>query len=315
MLAELSDITLRPRRGRPPVPIFSRTWQLPPSRASAVVLLVHGLNGHSGHDSNLWTAHSLVNRGFTVVAIDVEGHGRSGGQRALVSDFETDVAGDIAALLLRTRERYPHKPLFLMGNSMGGLSAALTALAVQHDTVAPLHGADAALPAMALLAGVVLQCPLIRPAKVPPRAMQAAARMLAWLAPHLPLLPHAAGAGSAAAAAVRKRMLADDLCYSGWMRIGTGLALQRGAAHLASRLEDMALPLLLQHGSLDPLVAHRGSAELVARAASCDKTLITYSDAGHNLLHEAPATLQRVRADYLDWLEARVDASAASAGL
>jgi alpha-beta hydrolase superfamily lysophospholipase len=299
------------------VPIFSRTWQLPASRTSAVVLLVHGLNGHSGYDSNLWTAHSLVNRGFTVVAIDVEGHGRSGGQRALVSDFETDVAGDIVALLLRTRERYPGKPLFLMGNSMGGLSAALTALAVQTNTAAPLLGDDgrALAPAAALLSGVVLQCPLIRPAKVPPRAMQAAARVLAWLAPHLPLLPHAAGAGSTVAAAVRQRMLADKLCYCGWMRLGTGLALQRGAAHLAARLEEVSLPLLLQHGSEDPLVAHRGSAELVARAASCDKTLITYSDAGHNLLNEVPATLQRVRADYLDWLDARVDASALSAGL
>jgi alpha-beta hydrolase superfamily lysophospholipase len=300
-------VLLRPRRGRAAVPIHVRTWEL--SGAKGIILLVHGLNGHSLHRSNLWTAHSLLNAGFTVVALDIEGHGRSGGVRGLLPGLETDVAGDLAALLALLRRRYAAAPLFLMGTSMGGLSAALTALSVQH-----------AGPAAALLSGVVLQCPLIRTAAQPGRLTQLLARALSLVAPGLPLLSHKAGAGAAPGSAVeaaveRSKMLADGLCYTGAMRIGTGLALLRGAAHLAGRLSELRLPLLLQHGSADALVAPRGSAELLQAAASGDKTLIVYDGASHNLLAEAPATLHAVRQDYLAWLDARLDASAASAAL
>ena len=89
----------------------------------------------------------------------------------------------------------------------------------------------------------------------------------------------------------------------------------RAAAHLAGRLGEMGAPLLLQHGTEDALVAPRGSRELLAKAASADKTLIEYVGASHNLLAEQPATLHAVRRDYLSWLEARLEASAASAGL
>jgi acylglycerol lipase len=92
---------LRPRPGRAAVEIMSRTWELP--TAKAVTLLVHGLNGHARHASNMWTAHTLLNSGFTVVALDVEGHGLSGGVRGFVPDIETAVAGDVVAILLRTR--------------------------------------------------------------------------------------------------------------------------------------------------------------------------------------------------------------------
>jgi acylglycerol lipase len=294
----VEETLLRPRRGRAAVPVFTRTWEH--GAARGVALLVHGLHGHGAHDSNLWTAHTLLNAGYTVVAVDVEGHGRSGGLRGLLPSIVTDVAGDVAALLLRTHGRYPGKPLFLMGNSMGGLSAALSALALQHDGPGP-----------SVLSGVVLQCPLIRPAREPAALLAVVARLLTRVAPHLPLFQQRGVAGSAA----RARLAADTLCYAGGMRVGTALALHDGARHLAARLGELRLPLLLQHGTADALVALRGSAELCAQAASPDKTLLTYDGATHNLLNEAPAVLHRVRADYLAWLDARVEASASSAAL
>lgn len=290
---------LRPRPGRAAVEISTRSWEL--RKPKAVTLLIHGLNGHGRHSSNLWTANSLLNAGFTVVAIDVEGHGLSGGVRGFVPDIETAVAGDVVAVLLRTRARYPTLPLFLMGNSMGGLSAALSALALQRN--GPRGGA--------LLSGVVLQCPLIRTAKPPGRLMRLAAATLAAVFPKLPLLPPPPAA--AAAAAARIALLADELCYSGRLRVGTGLALLRASASLAARLSDWDVPLLLQHGLDDAVVAPHGSRELLAAASSADKTLIEYQ-AGHNLLAE-PATLHAVRRDYLQWLETRADASWASSML
>ena len=88
--SEFDETLLRPRPGRAAVPIAAHVWELPQARG--VTLLVHGLNGHARHASNLWTAHSLLNAGFTVVALDVEGHGRSGGVRGYVPDSASRAA-------------------------------------------------------------------------------------------------------------------------------------------------------------------------------------------------------------------------------
>jgi len=270
-----------------------------------LTVLLHGLNGHSSHGSNLATAHHLLNNGFHVVALDMEGHGRSSGLRGFLPSIEGAVAGDVLALLLRTRARYPTLPLFLMGNSMGGLSATLVALAVQ-DSI----GVDAQF-----LSGVVLQCPLIRFSSEPSPLLQTLVRVLAAVMPQLPFLPHRPGSQSVLQRKVRAAMEADSFTYTGRCRAGTALALHRAAALAAGRLAEVAIPFLVQHGTADALVAHHGSQALIKQAAAKDKTLISYQNAGHNLLNEEPETLAQVRLDYLRWLDERVEASAMSAAL
>ena len=205
---------------------------------------------------------------------------------------------------MRTRQRFPAQPVFLMGNSMGGLTATLTALAVQES-------------GMDLLSGVVLQCPLLHLSAPPPPVLTLLVSLIGRLAPRLPLLPHRAGKGTGASLErkVRAAMLADPLTYSGRLRAGTAVALHRAAKHAATRLGDLRIPFLVQHGDSDPLVALSGSVALEAAAAAGDKRLLVYRGAGHNLLNETAAVLGQVRHDYLQWMEARVDASWLSSGL
>jgi len=260
--------------------------------------LLHGLNGHGAAGANRNTAHHLLNSGFHVAALDLEGHGRSSGTRGYVQSLEL-AAGDVVALLVRVKKEFPGQPIFLMGISMGGLTATLAALAVQDSG---LHS---------LLSGVVLQCPLILFSRPPPRLLASALALLGRFAPQLPLLPHRAGRGSSAAVAARVRaaMVADPLSYSGRMRVGTALALHRAAKVAAARLGELSIPFLVQHGDEDPLVALEGSLLLAAKARAADKRLAVYEHAGHNLQNEAPDTLARVRGDYIDWMESRVEAS------
>lgn len=213
----------------------------------------------------------------------------------LVPDLKA-VAADVVALLERSRARYGSVPLFLFGSSMGGLSAALASLS---------------LPERSILSGAVLVCPLIRPARQPPAAVRLFAAALTFAGGgSLALVPRAAGASSPAA---RAAALADGRVYTGWLRVGTGVALLRGARDLASRLDGFDVPFLLQHGADDADVALAGSAELMARSpnAASHKRLLTYAGAGHNLLHERPPVLAAVRRDYLAWLDERVAAVAA----
>ena len=66
---------------------------------------------------------------------------------------------------------------------------------------------------------------------------------------------------------------------------------------------ELEVPLLAMHGTADLLTNPKGSQDLVAHAASKDKTLKLYPGLYHDLLRE-PERAQ-VRHDLLEWIDAR----------
>ena len=99
--------------------LFRRTWRpTGPSRAGLINL--HGLGDHSGLYPMVG-AH-MTARGIVVHAPDLRGNGRSPGQRGYVRLW-ADYREDLRALVTRIREEEGELPLFLLGNSLGGLIA------------------------------------------------------------------------------------------------------------------------------------------------------------------------------------------------
>jgi len=90
----------------------------------AVVVIAHGLCEHGGRYGNVVDA--LVPRGFAVLAPDHRGHGRSGGERALIDDVDAVVA-DLASAVDLAREQHPGVPAFALGQGMGGALAIMLA--------------------------------------------------------------------------------------------------------------------------------------------------------------------------------------------
>lgn len=99
--------------------IAARSWT--GSTPRYMVLLAHGYGEHLGRYEHVATR--LVADGAMVVGVDHLGHGRSGGERVLVQDFETVVA-DLHTADLEARDRWPGLPVILIGHSMGGLIAS-----------------------------------------------------------------------------------------------------------------------------------------------------------------------------------------------
>ncbi|MCY7321939.1 MAG: alpha/beta hydrolase [Phormidesmis sp. CAN_BIN36] len=92
-------------------------WGLPTSSADQLVLLVHGAGGSSRHWEPMlkaWFEKSLPNRVF-LVAIDLPGHGNSGG--TVLSSVSA--IADFLNTFLDTLEI--HQPVCLVGHSAGGL--------------------------------------------------------------------------------------------------------------------------------------------------------------------------------------------------
>lgn len=113
----------------------------PDGEPEAIALAVHGFNDYGASFAPL--ARSLVERGIAVYAYDQRSFGSTAprgvwpGQEALVSDLDT-----VARLL---RERYPDRPLYLVGKSMGG---AVTIATLTQDEPPPVDGAVLIAPAI-----------------------------------------------------------------------------------------------------------------------------------------------------------------------
>jgi len=113
----------------------------PNEDARRIVILAHGYGEHLGRYQHV--AETFAGRGAVVAGPDHAGHGRSGGERVVVGDFDL-VVDDLHAVVEQMRERHPGLPVVLVGHSMGGMIAA---------RYAQLHGDG--------LAGLVLSGPVL----------------------------------------------------------------------------------------------------------------------------------------------------------
>lgn len=72
-------------------------------------------------------AHTLIQKDIACIGFDQYGYGRSPGRRTLINNFQK-VIQDTNEFVHFVAERYPNKPIFMLGESMGGLLAYETAL-------------------------------------------------------------------------------------------------------------------------------------------------------------------------------------------
>lgn len=108
--------------------------------AQAVVVIAHDVCEHGGRYGNVVDA--IVPNGYPVVAPDHRGHGRSGGERALIDDVEA-AAADLGTVIDRAQADHPGVPVFLLGQGLGG--ALGIALALRR----PLDGLILTAPMLA----------------------------------------------------------------------------------------------------------------------------------------------------------------------
>lgn len=97
-------------------PQLRRRW--PVADAAASVLIVHGLNEHSGRYEHV--GRQLADNGLFTVAFDHRGFGASGGSRSYIDRF-SQYLDDVEDHLAEMRQL--GVPTVLLGMSMGGLVA------------------------------------------------------------------------------------------------------------------------------------------------------------------------------------------------
>ncbi len=263
------------------ISLFRQAWRAAgPTRA--VLINIHGLGDHSGLYPTL--AEHFPCRGITVHAMDLRGNGRSGGQRAYVERWE-EYREDLRRFVELVRAEERGLPLFLLGNSLGGL--IVLEYALHHPD--GLGGVIAASPP---LGGLGVPAPLLALGRVLSRA---------W--PRFSIRTGMDLSGLARDPAVVQTVLADPLFHRvGTARLSTEVV---GAiARVQAAAPGFPLPVLVLHGSADRMVPPDGSREFVARVGHPDRELREYPGAFHVLF--ADLDHEQVLTDVERWIEARL---------
>jgi alpha-beta hydrolase superfamily lysophospholipase len=268
-------------RGAGGLSLFCRVWR-PAGPARAGLINLHGLGDHSGLYPTL--VEHCTACGFVVHAPDLRGNGRSPGQRGFVRRWE-DFREDLRAFVARVQAEEPGLPLFLLGNSLGGL--IVLDYAIHHPD--GLRGVIAAAPPLGRL-GV-------------PAPLMALGRVLSRVWPRFALRTGMDLSGLARDPAVRETLLADPLFHRyGTARLSTEVV--KTIASVQAAAPRFPLPVLLLHGGSDRMVAPDGSRAFIARVGHPDHELREYPGGYHVLF--ADLDRERVLADLERWVVSRL---------
>lgn len=116
-------------------------WK-PSGRPKFAMILVHGLGEHcnryKGDFSEFFSSHGAV-----IYTFDLPGHGKSGGKRGHIRQYE-DLNTIISGMLTRIKKDYPALPVFIYGHSLGGLISGVFLLEKQPT----IQGAILSAPAL-----------------------------------------------------------------------------------------------------------------------------------------------------------------------
>ncbi|XP_049513502.1 monoglyceride lipase [Dermacentor silvarum] len=187
------------------------------------------------------------------------------------------------------RAKFPGKPVYLFGHSMGGL---LVILVAQRRPGA--------------FAGMVLMSPLLGVNKpYYTRFTTYLARLLVCVVPCLPTVTASAEL-SCRDATVVSRMNNDPLNYVGSVRLRWVVAMIDAIEAAHAHVSAVELPFLLQYGTGDKVCDPQASGDFFEKAPSRDKSQKIYEDAYHTLLEEPDGVAQQVLKDIIDWLCARL---------
>jgi lysophospholipase len=258
-------------------------WEPPDPRAAVVI--VHGHGEHGGRYAA--TASRLASYGYSSYALDLRGHGHSDGRRGHAKSFE---------LFLQDVERFSAEvvtfagqqiPIFLLGQSMGGLIALRFLQEYPH----PFRGA-------------VIVAPWLATAMPIPRWKALLAPLLARLLPILPfrsrldaaLLSH----DPAVVAAYRDDPLVHDIMTPRLFIEVTG-AMAAAFQH-GDRIRDTPLLFLLPGD--DRVVDTRRSEAFAGSLQGADVTVRVLPGFYHEPLNERDrgVALDAIR----DWVDARL---------
>jgi alpha-beta hydrolase superfamily lysophospholipase len=248
-----------------------------------VVVLCHGYAEHARRYDHV--ARRFGESGLAVYALDLRGHGRSGGKRVYLKDI-SEYTEDFNTLVGIAAAEYPELKRVVLGHSMGG--GVVFAYGVEHPDD---------------YAAMVLSGPAVDAQEEVSPVMLIVAKALGKIAPGLPVeqLPTDAVSRDPEVVAAYN---ADPMVHHGKLPAGIARALIGVGETMPQRAGSLTAPLLVVHGEQDKLIHVGGSKHLVERVGSTDVHLKVYPELYHEVFNEPERAV--VLDDVVSWIEVRL---------
>uniref|UniRef100_A0A0D6R6U8 Serine aminopeptidase S33 domain-containing protein n=1 Tax=Araucaria cunninghamii TaxID=56994 RepID=A0A0D6R6U8_ARACU len=267
--------------------LFTRSSTPVPHSMKGLLVLLHGLNEHSGRYEHF--AKQLNSHGYGAYAMDWIGHGGSDGLHGFVPSLD-HVVEDMRAFLEKVRSENPGVPCFLFGHSTGG---AVVLKAASHPDVE------------AMVEGVILTSPALRVRPTHP-IFKAIAPVFSLLLPKFQFSgANKRGIPVSRDPAALTAKYSDPLVYTGPLRIRTGSEILRITAYLQRNLKKITVPFFVLHGTADKVTDPCASQDLYNEAASKHKAIKLYDGFLHDLLFEPER--EDIAADIIDWMDRKLN--------
>lgn len=266
--------------------LFCRSWVPVSGHVKGIVIIIHGLNEHSGRYD--YFARQLTSQNFGVYAIDWIGHGGSDGLHGYVPSLDHVVA-DTGAFLEKVKSENPGIPCFLYGHSTGG-AVVLKAASYPHIEE--------------MLEGIILTSPALR-VKPAHAIVGAVAPIFSLVAPRLQFKgANKRGIPVSRDPAAQVAKYADPLVYTGPIRVRTGHEILRISSYLMRNMKSVTVPFFVLHGTADRVTDPLASQDLYNEASSRFKDIKLYDGFLHDLLFEPER--EEIGQDIINWMEKKL---------
>jgi acylglycerol lipase len=262
--------------------IYYQGW-LPDGKVKAVLFVVHGLGEHSGRYMNV--VNHFVPLGYAIYGLDHIGHGKSGGGREEVVQFE-DFTTPLTTYYTMVKSWQPDKPIFILGHSLGGLIECYYLLDHQED-----------------FKGAVISAPAIKVGESITPMTITIGKMLSVIAPKAGILALDASTISKDPEVV-KAYVNDPLVFHSKTPARLAAEMLKAMIRVTTDVGKISLPFIALQGSMDKLVDPGGIKILDEKAASKDKTVKIYQGLYHEVFNEPERAV--VLKDVEAWLKARI---------
>jgi alpha-beta hydrolase superfamily lysophospholipase len=260
--------------------LYTQEW-VPEGLVKGSIVLVHGLGEHSSRYVHV--SKFFNQAGYAVFAFDLRGHGRSEGIRGHFS-YDQGIA-DIDRFLDEAARRFPGKPIFLYGHSLGGAIALYYGFIRQPKKV-----------------GIISTAPGLTPAKPVSAQKKLLAKAMVKIFPAMTMNNDLDRSGLSHVPSVIEKYNADPLVHS---RISAQLGLDlltKGEWMLEQT--SFSAPLHLLHSKADRLTKHSSSSLMVSHLTG-NVTFREYEGLYHELHNEYE--WDQVLGEILNWMESNLN--------
>ncbi|MEZ4825306.1 MAG: alpha/beta hydrolase [Bacteroidia bacterium] len=257
-------------------------WE-PSIPAKAVVCLVHGHGEYTGRYH--YVAQLLNEAGIAVISFDNFGHGKTPGKRGVIPSYDA-IMRALASLLDEAAQRWPAKPRFLYGHSMGGNFVVNHALRLNPSIV-----------------GVIATSPWFKLSIKPPAAQVFLARLMMKIAPGFAQSTRLNPAFISRDPAEVDRYRNDPLIHDK-MSANLFFSTYNAGLWALEHAGKFHLPLLVHHGTGDQITSWEASEAFAQTAGGGDVTLKLWKGLYHETQYEPEK--DTVIGFTRDWILARI---------